>query len=177
MQDYFRDLREQDMFGDDLFGDIEAEEPGFVAEIGAFERAGPGGRLAEMLTVTDIKGKETLSSEDRVLLAINGIGNTLIDEKHITRNDLENILEMASVTENMKYKNPVGFILGYIGTNGGKLSVNSVKTSSSVDKKILNELKSNIKNINNKILPSIKDRMGIEEPDVIRYIRFWGRVK
>jgi hypothetical protein len=78
-----------------------------------------------------------------------------LDSNILNEEDIINIIKRAQVTEKIEYKNPTGFILGYVCTKGG------IK----IDEKIINI-------VSKHILPYLEDK-SITLPDIIRYSRLW----
>lgn len=154
MDEFFAE--EEEMFAED--------ERQFEAESKAFERVGPGGKLVELLSspgvIEDIgkKGREVISPEDRFLINTDALCRRLSSENiiKITEADITNMLEHTVNIVGLKYKNHVGYILGYLASQGGKtLKVEQVKFI--------------IKNV----LPHVAEDGGIEPADVVRYARYW----
>jgi hypothetical protein len=148
------------------FGDREDED--LIAEIGAAERAGPGGGLGGLLigegVLNDLQNKikkTTMSPEDRFLLYTDAICRGFNDDRiaNLSESDITAILEKARNLPNIKYKNPEAFILGYIATAGGKTLTTK-------------DGKARVKHILTDMLPRIH-KGGVEPPDVIRYARLW----
>jgi hypothetical protein len=157
MDDFFAEEEE-------LFADYGAEEPRFEAEAKAFERAGPSGKLSELLSSPTVledsgkKGRDVISPEDRFLINTDAMCRRLNAENivKISESDITNMLEKTQQIVGLKYKNHVGYILGYIASQGGKsLNVDQVKFV--------------VKNI----LPHVEEDSGISPPDVVRYARYW----
>lgn len=143
----------EDEFGDNM-GDLG------VAEQKAFERAGPTGKLAELLTGGQEVGKkkETVSPEDRFLIAVDALSRKINDESKvkISQNDIDEMLERTRSIRNLKYKNPAGYILGYVASRGGR----SLKEK-------------DVKEVIDHALPLVAETNGVEPSDVLRYARFW----
>lgn len=149
---------------EEMFADYEAEEPRLEAEAKAFERVGPSGKLAELLSspgvIADIgkKGREAISPEDRFLINTDAMCRRLNSENviKITEADITNMLESTVKVVGLKYKNYIGYILGYLASQGGT-TLNVVQVGYV------------IKNV----LPHVADEGGITPADVVRYARFW----
>ena len=144
---------------DDMFG----TEQKFEAEANVFQRVGPTSKLAEMLSVPlaidpTKKGREAIPPEDRFLINVDSLSRRMTSENiwKMTETDITYMLEKTSQIVGLKYKNYVGYVLGYIATQGGRSMKNE-----------------NIMNVINKILPRLEDEGGVKAPDVIRYSRFW----
>jgi hypothetical protein len=149
---------------EEMFADYGAEEPRFEPDAKAFERVGPSGKLAELLSSPTVledmgkKGRESISPEDRFLINTDAMCRRLNSENiaKISELDITNMLEKTVDVVGLRYKNHVGYILGYLASQGGK----SLKTE---------QVKYVIKNI----LPQVAEEGGIAPPDVVRYARFW----
>jgi hypothetical protein len=72
--------------------------------------------------------------------------------RDITENDKSAILESVGNRDDIIYKNPAAYILGYIGSRGGRGI-----TKDSMERAFNN----------------IGSAVGVEEPDVVRYSVFW----
>lgn len=136
------------------------EGPSMEAEAKAFERVGASGKLAELLSVPieDLNKRTAISPEDRFLINTDAFCRRLNSENisKLSDTDINTILEKTTEIPQLKYKNFVAYVLGYIASQGG----NTLK----VDK---------VKNVINKILPQIGDEGGVYPPDVVRYARYW----
>ncbi len=133
-----------------------------------YERAGIGGTVMQGKgMLVNIQERLDRSDphklfRDTVLL----IGNNIINNSDIrsglklTRGDLEILENKISQTPNIEYKNPLGYICGYMATKGGRtMAIHDVKEII----KLLDLL--------NKAV--VKSGGGVEPPDVVRYARFW----
>lgn len=95
---------------------------------------------------------------DRFRLYVDAISRALgnWDKVSITQKDIDKMLVMAGDLDVVEYKNPTGYILGYLATSGG------IK----MDKEQFNYV---IKNV----LPHAEHQESVLPPDVIRYSRLW----
>jgi Family of unknown function (DUF5770) len=94
---------------------------------------------------------------DRFRLYVDAISRALGNwDKRITQKDIDKMLVMAGDLDVVEYKNPTGYILGYLATGGG------IK----MDKDQFNYV---IKNV----LPHAEHQESVLPPDVIRYSRLW----
>ena len=135
--------------GDYKGGDSPQE---YKTSIHAWERTGGGNILG------DQNLREVTDPTERFKIRVNAMSKSLNDEELfvIGEPDIRTMLEKADQLQNVKYKNPMGYILGYLSTLGGK-------------------------NFNTKIIKSIFKKLndqkfknsGIMKPDVIRYARLW----
>jgi len=162
-------MSEEEIYEDDIYEDegedVGARENNFENEINAFERVGPSGKLAELLsgatTYGDMQnkiGREAISPADRFKIFLDAMSRKMNSEgiATISESDINNMLEKSMTVPNIGMKNPIAFILGYLATNGGsRMDHNTVMF------------------VLNRILPKIGDEGGVTEPDVIRYARFW----
>lgn len=143
-------------FNEDIM-EFEDEGPQFKDEITAFERAGPSGRLHELIS-GDLETSRT--PEDRFKIAVDAISRRLNGDNitPLTENDINNMLEKTLYISGLQYMNPIAYILGFVATKGGKsMEYNDVMNT-----------------INN-ILPELKGDGGVTPPDVIRYARYWNK--
>lgn len=132
-----------------------AYEYGFADEVSAFERA-HGDVMDQFLSDiigSDEKQTRASSPEDRFIIRINAVATGI----GLSNNDK---LEIFNMIENQKinhiaYRNPEAFVLGYLASAGG---------SSRISKTRVKEVMDRMYKLNNP---------GIQEPDVIRYMRFW----
>ena len=135
--------------------DYEDYDDGMRSEVRAFERAGGGGRLAELLSVSLEQYDEGRGSpEDRFLVNVDAFGRRL----ELTKNDIDNLLTKSQSVDDLKYKNYVAYVLGYVATRGG------TKT----DKGSMEEAFRRLEEL------GVDDRMGVARPDVVRYARYWN---
>jgi hypothetical protein len=149
----------------DDYNDYFDDEKVTDAEATSFERVGPSGKLAELIsgvsTLYDMKkktGREKISQEDRFLIFTDAIARRINDDNiaTISEEDINTLLTQAKIIKNVEHKNPVAYILGFLATKGGR----------TLDKK-------NVMHVINNVLPEMKGDGGVEPPDVIRYARFW----
>jgi hypothetical protein len=152
----------------DPFAEEEAEfaqdEPRLEMEAKVFERVGPSGVLSELLSISggvDMDNKKKIremSPEDRFLIFTDAMCRR-IDADGIVKlseADITNILTKTRMIPDLKYKNYVAYILGYIASEGGR--------SLKVDK---------VRFVIDRILSSINDEGGVEPADVVRYAKYW----
>jgi len=141
------------------------EGPQMETEAKAFERVGPSGVLAELLTGVSggidfdpKKRMRDMSPEDRFLIFTDAMCRKM-DAEGIVRlpeKDITNILEKTRLIPDLKYKNHVAYILGYIASEGGR--------SIRVDR---------VRFVIDKVLPSVGQEGGVEPADVVRYAKYW----
>lgn len=157
-------------FGDDDDYEYTMDTgPKFEAERGAYERTGPGGRL----NLTLIQGgnlgelqkkatKELATPEERFQLYVDAISRKLNGDGvyDIGQADIDAMLDMIPNVQNVRYKNPTAYILGYLASRGG----------SNMDSKTVKNVLRNIDS--HQIVEN-----GVTAPDVIRYGRYWMTLK
>jgi Family of unknown function (DUF5770) len=136
---------------------MDEDDYDFQMEAKAYERTGPSGKLAELLS-GQTKDKRKESPTDRFLIAVDAISREFESNgiAKISDSDITKMLEKSQDISDIKYKNPTCWILGYLASSGG----------SSLDKK-------RVLKVIDDILPQISKSDGVEAPDVIRYARFW----
>lgn len=128
--------------GEEEYEYAEEGEDVMMAEINAYERAGGG------ITSYTLKSVKNPKEKYKFIL-------TSLFEKmglNMTMHDKNMILQSVMARDDIIYKNPYGYILGYIGSRGGK----------GITKDSMNQA-----------FNSIGSSEGIEEPDIIRYSVFW----
>ena len=114
-----------------------------MSEINAYERVG-----TSTLSSYTLKGARNPKEKYRILLtaAIDKVG------RHLSQEDKASILSSVGSRDDIIYRNPYTYILGYIGSRGGKgITGESMK-------KAFSEMD---------VVP------GIEQPDIVRYSIFW----
>ena len=79
----------------------------------------------------------------------------------INVNDRNYMCRVASSLKNAKYLNPTAYILGFIATNGGRISSNGKRE---INKKKITQIFNFL---------SVLNDDSVKPPDVIRYSRFW----
>jgi hypothetical protein len=128
--------------GEDDYEYAEEGEDIIMAEINAYERAGGG------ITSYTLKSVKNPKEKYKFILV------SLFEKMglNITTHDKNEILQSVASRDDIIYKNPYGYILGYIGSRGGRgITRESIKQA----------------------FDSIGSTEGIEEPDVVRYSVFW----
>jgi len=135
---------------EEIFADYG--EQGFQTEAKAYERVGPSGKLAELLSSSGD------TPEDRFLINADALCRRLNGDSvvKLTELDITNILESTTRAVGIEYKNYAGYVLGYIASQGGKtLKVPQVQ------------------HVIKDILPYVAEEGGLAPADVVRYARFW----
>jgi hypothetical protein len=166
-EDYIGNIRNEGDYdnSEDNYEDEFDEEDPFKNEIGAYDRAGIGIDIGNYLGgARNTEGKVDITSgSDRFIFNLDGFCKKLPelgDEKSfftITQEDLKILLETTKKIVNLKDKNYVAYVLGYLAKN---------KTPDGLFNK------NNLKKIF-AIIPKLNGVGGITEPDVIRYARYW----
>jgi hypothetical protein len=139
-------------------------------EAKAFERVGPSGVLFELLEGSHECKKEKIremSPEDRFLCFTDATCRKLKDEGvSINDSDINTMLKKAKEkVHELKYKNHIAYILGFLASNGGVGYIDS----DGVRKLNRNAVKEVLENV----LPKIDEDKGVYPEDVIRYGRYW----
>jgi hypothetical protein len=154
-----------DIYGEDI-GEEFVEEPQYETEIGAFGEEGritlrPTAENMQMVLnegglsgLSQVVGREYKSPGERFV----GVVDAICKNLEIDEGDIQSMLGKSNRLKNIEYINPVGYIVGYLTTDGGK-GIDKVK----VDQIFRQIPEPRYKNLN----------VGIEQPDVIRYARFW----
>jgi hypothetical protein len=155
--DVFGDLPEDNEDEYDYSDEDEwKDELDFQPEVDVYERVGlPGERLAGIEKMDDELGREILDPVERFTRQVNAISRN--PNIQLSEEDTDILLSKISNISNINYKNPTGYVLGYIATRGGR----------NLDKK-------SVTNIFKYILPKLQE--SVEQPDVIRYGRYWQKI-
>lgn len=152
----------------DDYGDFEAEEFEQRPEAKAFERAGPTSKLAEVLDMPLDEGK-VKSVDQRFFETVNRVGLQMIDVEleDITHNDINIMLEVGkNKLPGIKFKNPIGYVFGYIASQGGrKLVPKHIKKTIFGKEREKNEIKD--------LRTALFKEGGLTPPDIIKYSRLW----
>lgn len=138
---------------DEMSEDDYVEEQEYISEIKAGERTGgiiiPSGGL-----------KTTTNPVEQFKIIVSAIFQSTKEHFKLGQKDLSAINDKISYIKNIQYKNPIAYVLGYIGSKGGtELTEESVKRAI-------------------KYLESSRTTLGeksyhVTEPDVVRYSVFW----
>lgn len=156
---------EPDYIQENEYDEYAEEGPEFQTEMGAY---GEGGRVEIKRTIDQFKdllvegglstltqaiGREYKNPIERFSGTVDAVCRSLGIEEEIIETILLKILSL----KNVEYINPVGYIFGYIATDGGR-EMDNAKIQG-IFRKI---------DVYNNMLNA-----GMEQPDVIRYARFW----
>ena len=167
---YGEDPYGEQIYGEQIYGeDIDSEEEyiekqEFSNEVDSYNRVAynptgkdmqitisEGGGLASL---AQIMGREYKDPSDRFRGVVDAIARSLEIEEGI----IGSLVSKIGKLKNIEYLNPVGYIFGYLATDGGKQMDNAAIQA------IFKEIpQPRIQNIN----------AGLEPPDVIRYARYW----
>lgn len=155
----------EDIYGEDIAEEF-VEEQQYEVEMGAY---GEGGRVAFKPTAGDMQivlnegGLQSLSQAvgreyKDPLERFRGVVDAICRNLEIDDAIIVTLVDRSIHLKNIEYLNPVGYIFGYIATNGGRQMDNT-----------------EIQNIFKQIpTPRIQNlNVGMTPPDVIRYARFW----
>lgn len=145
--------------------DYAEEKDVYAMGVKDFERVGGSSILSDLLTNPNLaSGKikmtgENVSDEDRFLVFTNAFCRDLDVEADVklTETDINMILEKTRLVPNLKYKNYVAYVLGYIASEGGR----------SLDK---------VNYVIDTVLPKLDDKGSVEPPDVVRYASLWMKI-
>jgi ribosomal protein S18 acetylase RimI-like enzyme len=160
MDDYEDDIDFGGEDEDDDRGDMEEETQ--YHERNVMERVSiedPFSELFEKPEPADEKEHKfwvkSLTKRERFFFVLREVINDC--QEKIERVDKKLIVEKVKNLDGIQYKNPWGFILGYLASKGGqKLS------------------KLRVKDIISKVPPDVSKEYGIQPADVVRYARFWN---
>jgi len=163
------DEGEFDEYAGEEFGDDYAEEDEYKPEADAWERVGmPGGLGGErifgvgveadqMRKMQRLADKSVQTAEEKLKINIDITGRELmaVDAPGLSEGDLAAIIEKVDYTDKPQYLNPLGFILGYIASSGGKQISNE---------KFHLAQRTNV---------FYKEGSGAKPEDILRYARHW----
>lgn len=125
----------------------------FRSEINAYQRAG-------LVNQYNLSGDRTLMTPlERFRINVDGISRYLKDvvKNSLSEQDIDTMLEKADIVEAVEYKNPTGYIMGYLA----------------VDRKQNNRLtKYRYDYVIDNIISFVEDS-SVKEPDIVRYARLW----
>jgi hypothetical protein len=147
--DYFdksgSEEEDEDIAEEDAEDNEEAEQQ-YMPERGAFERSGGN----TMVSSTSLKN--VVNPIEKFRIIVDAVFRKMNETtRFLSEKNLEEILESVNRVHNIQYKNPTAYILGFIGSNGGK----SI-TEQSIER-----------------AASINDDQSVTLPDIIRYSVFW----
>ena len=142
----------------------------FVPDVKAFERVA-GGILGTKIDSRELKGKKfsdiarrlksiNLTPQEKLSEAVNAIAWNYKSDGvfSFSERDIDELLGKIHLLDNPKVTNPIGYILGYVATNGGK-NMN------------------NIESVMSKIKKGMIRDANVQPPDVIRYAKLWIRLQ
>jgi hypothetical protein len=139
------------------------EEFEFRPDIKAYERVGLPGLLGAVMTGNFANIQRNINNMvsdpvERFSLYVDAAARNLSSKFDglLSSEDIVEMIEHVRNIKNVEYKNPVGYILGYIASRGGY----------SINEKA-------VENIFVNVLPVVNNMSRVTEPDVIRYARLW----
>ncbi len=154
--------------GEDVEGDTFEESKNIYEEdyetrpsFDAFNRIGaPGAILAPV--IRDIR---KATPKERFIEFTNSMALAIKDKykNFLYDGDIAPLLSNIENVKNVGYKNPLGYILGYI----------SIDKYGNINKDRINTIFDNLESINSEIAPTAN----ITKPDVLRYARLWKNIK
>jgi hypothetical protein len=145
------ELVQEDALEEDLF---QYEEPQYMDEVNVFNRIGVGSMANTSL-------KNVSNPIEAFRLRLSGVFNKVKQSSRLTEADLAILLEPIAVIENIKFKNPAGYLIGYVASEKGyKITEKGYKTAFDL-LDLINDAKSEI----------------ITPADIIRYAVFWISVR
>jgi hypothetical protein len=138
-------------------------------EIGAYERmAFFGDEVQDInagIAAFTEKNRHITNTAESFRIRMDAISRSLTSNEilNITQNDINYMSDYIKKISHPEFINPTGYILGYYITSGGSVSINSLnkKKLDEIFKKIKSEIKTG----------------NIKEPDVIRYCKFWIKIR
>lgn len=136
--------------GDENADDYEYYEPegALVAEVNAFTRVSTGIMGASLKNVTN----PIEAFRIRLGIVFSKIPN------HVSNIEKQAMLDRVAEIPDIRYKNPEGYVLGYIASQGGrKMTVESYKRA------LL-------------LLDRVNDKDSLTPPDIVRYGAFWLKI-
>jgi hypothetical protein len=136
---------------EDMF---QYEEPMYMDEINVFQRTGVGSMATTSL-------KNVANPIEAFRLRLSGVFNKVKHASRLTESDLAVMLEPIAIIENIKFKNPAGFLVGYIASEKGYQITERGFRAASELLDLINDVKSEI----------------ITPADIIRYGVFWISVR
>ena len=155
--------------------------PEFQDEVMAYQRAGPIGKLQELLSKTtnlEPNKKEIISQEDRYLIDIQHISK---QQLKMSDQEVNNILTLTQKMTHTKYKNAGATVIGYIILNKNSSSDEFIITDmfqEIFNTEIFGSEISDLKKINpekKKTYKEILTKYGVEKEDAIRYARYLSK--
>lgn len=143
------------MNSDDEWSSPEIDDgPRYVPGMDAYTRVGPGGFLGGDVRPIDRATQDPLERFQRYVDAISrNLSNW--QGVNISEQMIDDMVQTARKLDDVKYKNPTAYVLGYLGSNAGK----------KIDKK-------SIDHVLTKVLPHVQENF-VLPPDVIRYSKLW----
>lgn len=153
---YGNDYGDENDYGGYDYGeeDYGQDDVKFEQSVNAFEHMSSS--LVALLT--DQTGKNT-NPVDRFIIAVDAICRKNMDKLKLSEVDIATMLNTAVGLKDIQYKNPYGFIIGFVASNGGFNYDNM----------------DNAFKINDKIAFAVSP--GVYKEDIVRYARYWNNLQ
>lgn len=138
-------------------------------EIGAYDRMAFFGDevqdINEGIAAFSEKNRHISNPSESFRIRMDAICRSLTSNEilNITQNDINYMSDYIKKISHPEFINPTGYILGYYITSGGSVAINSLnkKKLDEIFKKIKSEIKTG----------------NVKEPDIIRYCKFWIKIR
>lgn len=128
----------------------------FRDEFSVFERAGGGAKLRTLRLNKGPMTRAEYAAQDpyeKFVVALDAIARQMRNNVQILDEHIDNMIDLAKIIPNIRYKNPTAFILGYYASqNGRELTLDSYR-------KVVKTMYPHV------------DQQTIQHPDIIRYAR------
>ncbi len=159
------------------FYDFEGEEKTYGQERNVFDRITYRDIYSEFMSAPTIidekkRSREILSPEDQFLNNVRNFCREINEDEKlrlkISQKDNINLAEKSRLVTNIRYKNYVGYVLGYLASEQGK----NIKKDT-----VLKIIKIFVPTDKDKDLSTVKNMVksaGIIGEDIIRYARYWN---
>jgi hypothetical protein len=150
-------MEDYEEYNDDYNENVENM---FGDERNVYERVGMRGDINVDIDMIGMEKKKSQKTPlERFIESVNAITLQIINEKNmLSQGDLKIILETITSLNKPEYKNPTGYVLGYMASNGG---------FNMVGEKIFDIFD---------LLEFLEDK-SVKPEDVIRYARLWLKIK
>jgi hypothetical protein len=149
-------------FDDDYDYDYDDPDKELREERNVFERVGFRDDIDELdyFNMDEKKSRTKKTPLERFVESVNGITLDLMSKDILRDGDRKIILQNIQKIDRPAYKNPTGYILGYIVTGGGG-DINKIQLSRMV----------------NLIQKELLEDKSVQPPDILRYARLWQNIK
>jgi hypothetical protein len=145
------DVEEQEYVDEEAM--FEYEEPRYMTEVNVYQRVGVG-------TVATTSLKNVTNPIEAFRLRVGGVFTKIKHTSKLSETELVRMLEPISNIPNIRFKNPAGYLLGYIASEKGKGLTRAGFESARSLLEMINETK-----------------VIITPPDIVRYAMFWVSIK